>query len=106
MELKNPHLGSSFNDWLEEESIREEVTTAAIKSVIALKLAEEMKAKKISKKHMAEMMQTSRAQIDRILDPNNGSASTHTPGRLPSAECVSRCHAPRKSTPVSTSTSM
>lgn len=75
MGLKNPHIGSSFNEWLEEEGIREEVTTAAIKSVIALKLSEEMRAKKITKRRMAEKMNTSRAQLDRILDPENGSAT-------------------------------
>ncbi len=68
-------IGSSFESWLEEKGIREEVTTAAIKAVIAHKLAGEMKKKRITKKHMAELMQTSRAQLDRILDPGNGSAT-------------------------------
>jgi antitoxin HicB len=45
---KNPHLGSSFDSWLDEERIREEVTAAAIKAVIARQLASEMK-KKITK---------------------------------------------------------
>ena len=72
---KNPHIGSSFESWLDEKGIREEVTTAAIKAVIAHQLAAEMKIKHITKKRMAEMMQTSRAQLDRILDPENGSAT-------------------------------
>lgn len=72
---KNPRVGSSFENWLEEEGIREEVTAAAAKAVISLKLAEEMKKKRITKKRMAELMKTSRAQLDRILDPDNGSAT-------------------------------
>jgi antitoxin HicB len=75
MAKKNPHLGSSFESWLDQEGIREEVTSAAIKAVIAHQLASEMKKKKITKKRMAELMKTSRAQVDRPLDPDNGSAT-------------------------------
>ena len=75
MAKKNPHIGSSFESWLEDTGIREEVTAAAIKAVIARQLASEMKRKKITKQRMAELMKTSRAQIDRLLDPANGSAT-------------------------------
>ncbi len=43
MARRNPHIGSSFESWLDEEEIREEVTAAAIKSVVARQLASEMK---------------------------------------------------------------
>src|SRR5580700_8403043 len=72
---RNPRIGSSFESWLDEEGIREEVTAAAIKAVIARQLANEMKKKKITKQRMAELMKTSRAQVDRLLDPDNGSAT-------------------------------
>jgi antitoxin HicB len=75
MARKNPHIGSSFDSWLEEEGIREGVTAAAIKAVIAHQLAREMKRRRITKKRMAELMKTSRAQVDRLLDPKNGSAT-------------------------------
>jgi antitoxin HicB len=75
MARKNPHIGSSFESWLEDAGIREEVTAAAIKAVIARQLAAEMKKKKITKQRMAELMKTSRAKIDRLLDPDNGSAT-------------------------------
>jgi predicted transcriptional regulator len=74
MARKNPHIGSSFESWLDDAGIREEVTAAAIKAVIARQLASEMK-KKITKQRMAELMKTSRAQVDRLLDPDNGSAT-------------------------------
>jgi len=75
MTKENPHIGSSFESWLDEAGIREEVTAAAIKAVIAAQLAEEMQKKHITKKKMAELMQTSRAQLDRLLDPDNGGAT-------------------------------
>lgn len=78
MAKKNPHLGSSFESWLDDEGIREEATAAAIKAVIALQLAAEMKKRRITKKRMAELMKTSRAQVDRLLDPDNGSATIET----------------------------
>jgi antitoxin HicB len=77
-EKQNPHLGSTFESWLDELGLREEVTAAAIKEVIAAQLAAEMKKKGITKARMAEMMETSRAQIDRLLDPDNNSATLYT----------------------------
>ncbi|GLI91751.1 Fis family transcriptional regulator [Methylocystis echinoides] len=77
-EKQNPHIGSTFESWLDEQGLREEVTAAAIKEVIAAQLAAEMKKKGITKARMAEMMETSRAQIDRLLDPNNSSATLET----------------------------
>jgi phage-related protein len=74
----NRHWGSTLDDFLEEEGIREEVTTAAIKKVIAWQLAEEIKKKSITKKRLAELMHTSRAQIDRILDPDKGNVTLET----------------------------
>ncbi|HEY3639802.1 MAG TPA: Fis family transcriptional regulator [Xanthobacteraceae bacterium] len=78
MRKKNPHIGSTFESWLDEAGIREEVTAAAVKSVIARQIAEEMKKQHITKARMAELMDTSRAQVDRLLDPENGSATLET----------------------------
>ena len=75
---KNPHIGSTFESWLDEKGIREEVMAAAIKEVIAGQLVEEMKKKGITKIRMAELMQTSRAQVDRLLNPKNNSATLET----------------------------
>jgi len=78
MTKKNPRLGSTFESWLDAQGVREEVTAAAIKEIIAEQLAEEMKRKGISKTRMAAMMETSRAQVDRLLDPKNSSATLET----------------------------
>ncbi|MEA2823437.1 MAG: hypothetical protein QOJ86_5441 [Bradyrhizobium sp.] len=72
---KNPHIGPSFDSWLDEEGIREEVTAAAIKAVLARQLTSEMKKKKITRQRMALLMKISRAQVDRLLDPDNGSVT-------------------------------
>lgn len=75
---KNPHWGSTLDDFLKDEGIHETTTTAAVKSVIAWQLSQEMKKKKITKKRLAELMHTSRAQIDRILDPAKGNVTIET----------------------------
>jgi antitoxin HicB len=75
---RNPHWGSTLDDFLAEEGIRETARVAAIKKVVAWQLAEEMKKKNISKKRLAELMRTSRAQIDRILDPEKGNVTIET----------------------------
>ena len=74
----NPHWGSTLEDFLDEEGIREEATTAAIKRVIAWQLAEEMKKKSITKARLADLMHTSRAQVNRILDPDKGNVTIET----------------------------
>jgi len=78
MTKTNPHIGSTFESWLDETGMREEVTAAAVKSVIAAQIAEEMKRQHITKARMAQLMRTSRAQVDRLLDPTNGSATLET----------------------------
>jgi len=81
MKTKEPpfdHAGSSFESFLEEEGILEEVRAVAIKRVIAWQLSEAMKAGKISKKAMAERMGTSRSQLDRLLDPENSAVNLET----------------------------
>jgi antitoxin HicB len=72
------HAGSTFESFLEEEGILEEVQAVAIKRVIAWQLSEAMKAGKISKKAMAERMGTSRSQLDRLLDPKNSAVNLET----------------------------
>ena len=72
---KNSDVGSSFERGVDEPRVREEVPFGAIKAVIACQLAEEMKQKKLSKTRMARLMNTSRTQITRLLDPENGNVT-------------------------------
>lgn len=76
--VPNSHLGSTFESWLDEHGLREDVTAAAVKAVISHQLAAEMKANRVTKSAMAERMQTSRAQLDRLLDPDNSGVTLET----------------------------
>lgn len=67
----NPHIGSDFDDFLEEEGLVEEVSAAALKRVIAWQIAQAMKSQKVTKKALAERMHTSRTAVDRALDQND-----------------------------------
>ena len=74
----NPHKGSSFDDFLKEENIHEECTAVAVKRALAWQIKSEMKKQKITKETMAERMQTSRSQLDRLLDPEKTGVSLET----------------------------
>jgi len=69
--MSTRRMGSSIDDFLKEEGIFEEAQAQAIKEVVAWQLAEAMKKKKISKARMATLLNTSRTQVDRLLDPRN-----------------------------------
>ncbi len=77
-EAEKGRVGSSFDDFLKEEGIREEVQAQALKEVLAWQLEQAMRAEKLSKAAMAKRMETSRAQLDRLLDPKNTSVTLHT----------------------------
>ncbi len=64
---KNPHWGSTLDDFLDEEGIREAAKTEAATRLIAFQLGQEMERRGMSKARLAELMHTSRAQVDRIL---------------------------------------
>jgi predicted XRE-type DNA-binding protein len=68
---KNPRLGSSFNDFLQADGTYDEVTSAAIKRSLALQVQREMERQAITKVEMARRMETSRSQLNRLLDPEN-----------------------------------
>jgi antitoxin HicB len=75
---KNPHFGSSLEDFLAAEGILEEATEHAIKAVVAWQLKTKMDQQHITKAALARTMHTSRSQIDRVLDPNNDDVSLST----------------------------
>lgn len=78
MTAKNPHVGSNFDDFLREEGIRDEVQDLAVKKAISLGLQNYMQKTNLTKSDMAEIIGTSRAQLDRILDPKNDSVNLST----------------------------
>ncbi|MGO8865939.1 MAG: helix-turn-helix domain-containing protein [Alphaproteobacteria bacterium] len=78
---KKGRIGSSFDDFLKENGIYEEVTARAIKRVIARQLDAVMRDQGITKSALARRMRTSRAQLDRLLDPENESVTLGTLAR-------------------------
>src|SRR5207302_3322520 len=75
------HTGSTFDSFLEEEGIREEVEAVAVKRVISWQLAEAMRKNKKTKQALAKELNTSRSQLDRLLDPQNIAVSLDTLAR-------------------------
>jgi antitoxin HicB len=76
--MNENYIGSNFDDFLAEEGLLEETEAAAVKRVLAYQIGELMKEKKISKAEMARRMRTSRAALDRLLDPENSSVTLQT----------------------------
>ena len=79
--VKKGRIGSSFDDFLKEDGLYEEVTARAIKRVIARQLGALMLENHLSKTVLAKRMKTSRAQLDRLLDPDNKSVTLGTLAR-------------------------
>jgi len=78
---RHPGHGSTLDSFLKEEGVLEEFRAAAVKEVIAWQIVKAMKDKKLTKNKMAELMQTSRAQLDRLLDPEQGNVTLDTLNR-------------------------
>ena len=76
--MKNNFIGSSFDDFLAEEGISEEVEAGAIKKIIAYQLREAIEKEHISKTALAAQLKTSRSAVDRLLDPENESITLLT----------------------------
>ncbi len=83
--MNKKHIGSNFDDFLKEENLYEQVQAVAIKRMIAYQIAEEMKKKNLTKTEMASRMKTSRAALERLLDPENASITLITLERAASA---------------------
>ena len=76
--IKEKNIGSTLESFLKEEGNHEETQATAIKRVISWQLQETMKRQHISKSEMSRRMNTSRSQLDRLLDPENGKVQLDT----------------------------
>lgn len=76
--MKQQFIGSDFDNFLAEQGILEEVEAVAVKRVLARQIAALMEENDISKVEMSKKMQTSRAVLDRLLDPENSSVTLRT----------------------------
>ncbi len=78
MMIKERNIGSTLESFLKEEDIYEDAQAVAIKRVVAWQLKDAMDNQKISKSEMARRMNTSRAYLDRLLDPENDKIQLNT----------------------------
>jgi len=76
--MNKKYIGSSFDSFLEEENIAVEVKNEAVKRLISYNLLDEMKKQNINKTEMAKKMSTSRAALNRLLNPYNDSVTLST----------------------------
>jgi antitoxin HicB len=83
--MSHPNIGSSFHDFLREEGFREAAQAVAVKRVLAWQIAEAMRERGYTKTEMARRMKTSRAQLDRLLDPENDGVQLDTVQRAAAA---------------------
>ncbi|MEX0608078.1 MAG: XRE family transcriptional regulator [Balneolaceae bacterium] len=74
----NKHIGSNFDDFLEDQEMLAEAEAKAIKRVIAYQLQVFMEREQLSKTKMAKRMRTSRSALDRLLNPDNPSVTLQT----------------------------
>ena len=79
--IESTHVGSSFDDFLEEEGILAEVSAIALKRVLAWQIAQAMEIQGFNKASMADAMNTSRSALDRLLDPENIAVTLKTMDR-------------------------
>ncbi|MCB9444307.1 MAG: XRE family transcriptional regulator [Ardenticatenaceae bacterium] len=76
--MKNERIGSSIDEFLKEEGLLAEAEAVAIKRVLAYQIAQLMEQQDLTKTAMAKRMQTSRASLNRLLDPENETATLQT----------------------------
>lgn len=76
--MKKKNIGTTFDSFLQEEGTYEEVTATAVKRVLARQVSEQMSQQSLTKTAMAKRMHTSRAALDRLLDPENNAVTLST----------------------------
>ena len=82
---KKPHIGSKFEDFLREDGQLEAATAAATKRIVAWQIEKAMKRGKVQKSDLATRLGTSRAQLDRLLDPENSAITVDSLARVAAA---------------------
>lgn len=79
--MKNPHIGSTLEEFLAAEGMLAAAQATVAKRMVARQLADLMKKEKLTKDALAKRMKTSRAALDRLLDPANPSVTLTTLGK-------------------------
>ena len=72
------HIGSNFEDFLQEEGLLEETTAIATKRLLAWQIAKAMEEQQLTKTELARIMRTNRASLNRLLDGEDTSLTLST----------------------------
>lgn len=83
--MKQEHLGSNLDDFLQEEGFLAEAEAVAVKRVLAFQLTQLMIEQKVTKSEMARRMNTSRTSVERLLNPDSDAATLTTLEKAASA---------------------
>ena len=75
---RHPNIDCTLDELLDEYGVKEEITQKAIKNVMVLELEDLRKEQGVSKTELAHRMKTSRAAVNRLLNPNNTSLTLNT----------------------------
>ena len=75
---KKGAVGSTLDDFLKEDGTYESTQAVAIKRLLAWQIGQAMEKKQLTKAEMARRMDTSRSQLDRLLDPESNSVTLET----------------------------
>jgi predicted XRE-type DNA-binding protein len=76
--MNNPHVGTDFDAFLDEEGLLDDATAVAVKRVIAYQIQQAMDAQHMTKTTLAKKMNTSRAALNRLLDDTDTSLTLTT----------------------------
>ncbi len=80
--MKNQHIGSSFDGFLEEEGILGEAQAIAVARVLAWEVSQYLVEHNTTKTAFAKVLETSRMQVDRLIDPEDTSVSLNTMAKV------------------------
>ena len=76
--MSKAHIGGSFDDFLEDEGLLVQSQAEAVKRVLAWQIETYIRENNLTKTTFAQRMNTSRGQLNRLLDPENTSVSLTT----------------------------
>jgi hypothetical protein len=81
MKKNKKAIGSSFDDFLKDVGEYDDAQAIAVKRVLTWQIKKAMKKMHLAKAEMARRMETSRSQLERLLDPQNDSLTLSTLAR-------------------------
>ena len=82
---RNPHHGTDFATFLREDGLEAQVVALALKKTLSVAFSKRMKARKVTVSALARRLRTSRAVIQRALDPTSTALTLRTLCRLAAA---------------------